>query len=152
MYNGNFDGDWIWKVPTIPKVKCFLWQCYHKSIPVRSVLAARGMHITPLCQLCEEDPESFVHVLRDCRVAKTLQTTLSPQMLDSLFFGLHLIDWLQLNCCNFNTHSSLGIRWGIIFSFGVQTLWLHRNGVLFRNERAQNNLKPEVLSKVLEFA
>lgn len=72
MYNGNFDGDWIWKVPTIPKVKCFLWQCYHKSIPVRSVLAARGMHITPLCQLCEEDPESFVHVLRDCRVAKTL--------------------------------------------------------------------------------
>ena len=24
MYNRNFVGDWIWKVPTIPKIKCFL--------------------------------------------------------------------------------------------------------------------------------
>ena len=29
---------------------------------------------------------------------------------------------------------------------------MHRNGVLFRNERAQKNLKPEVHSKAVEFA
>lgn len=26
-YNESFDGDWIWRMLTIPKVKCFLWQC-----------------------------------------------------------------------------------------------------------------------------
>ena len=29
----QFGGDWIWKAPTIPKIKCFLWQCYYNSIP-----------------------------------------------------------------------------------------------------------------------
>ncbi|KAK7860170.1 hypothetical protein CFP56_042105 [Quercus suber] len=35
-------GEWIWKVWTIPKIRCFIWQCWHRSIPVRSVLVARG--------------------------------------------------------------------------------------------------------------
>ena len=73
-------------------------------------------------------------------------------MSDSLFFGLHLNDWLRLNCCKMDTHSSSGIRWGIVFSFGLWTLWLHRNRVLFRNERVQDNLKPTVLAKAVEFA
>ena len=119
MYNGNFDGNLIWKVPTIPKLKYFLWQCHHKSILVCSTLAAKRMHITPLCHFSEEDPESIVHVLRDCRVAQTLWTSLSPPMPNSLFFGLHLTEWLRLNYCKSNTHSSSGIRWDIIFSFGV---------------------------------
>ena len=29
-----FEGEWIWKTISISKVKCFLWQCYHNSIPV----------------------------------------------------------------------------------------------------------------------
>ena len=115
MYNGNFDGIWIWKVPTIPKIKCFLWQCHHNSIPIRSTLAARGMHITLLCHIYEGSTESIVHVLRDCRVARNLRTSLLPPMSDALFFGLHLNKWLRLNCCKTNTHSSSGIRWGIIF-------------------------------------
>ena len=119
MYNGNFDGNLIWKVPTIPKLKYFLWQCHHKSILVCSTLAAKRMHITPLCHFSEEDPESIVHVLRDCRVAQTLWTSLSPPMPNSLFFGLHHTEWLRLNYCKSNTHSSSGIRWDIIFSFGV---------------------------------
>ena len=24
-YTGYFDGGWIWKVSTIPKIKCFVW-------------------------------------------------------------------------------------------------------------------------------
>ena len=152
MYKGNFNGSWIWKVPTIPKIKCFLWQCHHHSIPVRSNLAARGMQVTPLCHFCEVSTETTVHVLRDCCVARNLWSSLLSPMSDSLFFGLHLNDWLRLNCCKMDTYSSSGIRWGILFSFGVWILWLHRNRVLFRNERVQDNLKPSVLAKVVEFA
>ena len=152
MHKGNFNGSWIWKVPKIPKIKCFLWQCQLNSISVRTTLAARGMHVTPLCHFCEGSAETIVHVLRDCCVARNIWTSLLPPMSDSLFFGLHLNDWLRLNCCKMDTHSSSGIRWEIIFSFGVRTLWLHRNRVLFRNERAQDILKPDVLSKAVEFA
>ena len=72
MYKGNFDGSWIWKVPTIPKIKCFLWQCHHHSILVRSTLAAKGMQVIPLCHFCEVSVETIVHVLRDCCVARNL--------------------------------------------------------------------------------
>nr|POF00856.1 hypothetical protein CFP56_47668 [Quercus suber] len=38
-----FEGEWIWKTITIPKVKCFIWQCYHNSISVRATLAYRDV-------------------------------------------------------------------------------------------------------------
>ena len=28
---GTFMGSWVWKAATIPKIKCFLWQCVHRS-------------------------------------------------------------------------------------------------------------------------
>ncbi|KAK7852577.1 hypothetical protein CFP56_038538 [Quercus suber] len=34
MVRQQFKGDWVWKVVTFPKIKCFLWQCCHQSIPV----------------------------------------------------------------------------------------------------------------------
>lgn len=30
----RFRGDWVWKVQSLPKIKRFLWQCSHHSIPV----------------------------------------------------------------------------------------------------------------------
>ena len=66
-----FKGEWIWKVLTIPKIKCFLWQCYHKSISMRFALAAKGMDVSPLCPICNEALESIIHALRDCWVVRT---------------------------------------------------------------------------------
>ncbi|KAK7827223.1 putative ribonuclease h protein [Quercus suber] len=72
QYTCCFDGGWIWKVSTIPKIKYFVWQCLHESIPVSTVLAARGRDVSPVCQLCREGSESILLVLRDCHVARTL--------------------------------------------------------------------------------
>lgn len=49
---GTDIGNWVWKVPSLPKIRCFLWQCCHLSIPVRKVLEARGMDISHFCPLC----------------------------------------------------------------------------------------------------
>ena len=84
--NDNFDGEWIWRVPTIPKIKCFLWQCYHKSIPVSSLLANRGMDIPTIFQLCNSSSETILHVLRDCQVARNLWIALSPPLTAVSFF------------------------------------------------------------------
>lgn len=67
-----YELDWVWKVPTIPKIKCFIWQCYHLSIPTRSMLIARGMNLPNHCPICNEGSESIIHLLRDCPLAKEL--------------------------------------------------------------------------------
>ena len=64
--NWPFSEDWVWKVTAIPKIKFFLWQCSYQSIPVRAILAKRGMNISPLCLVCNAAPETIIHALRDC--------------------------------------------------------------------------------------
>ncbi|KAF3946154.1 hypothetical protein CMV_027546 [Castanea mollissima] len=151
-YTGCFDGDWIWKASTIPKIKCFVWQCLHKSIPVNTILAARVMEFSPVSHLCREGSESILHVLRDCHVTRNLWNSLTPPMAESIFFGLNTSEWLRQNCCNFKTFPNSDIKWGIIFSFSIWTLWLNRNGVVFRHEKGQQNLKFDVLTKATEFS
>lgn len=60
-----FEGEWIWKTPTIAKIKCFLWRCHHNSILVHAILTSRGMDILPSCPICNDAPETILHVLRD---------------------------------------------------------------------------------------
>ena len=64
-----FEGDWIWKTTTIPKVKCFIWQCYHNSISVLAALGYRGMDVSPSCLICNGASETIIHVLRDFHFA-----------------------------------------------------------------------------------
>ena len=39
----TFHGAWIWKLDALPKIANFLWLCIHKSVPVKDVLASRGI-------------------------------------------------------------------------------------------------------------
>ena len=65
-----FQGQWIWKIDTLPRIVSFLWLCMHNSLPVRSVLAMRGIIPDSCCPLCNNFPETISHLLRDCVVAK----------------------------------------------------------------------------------
>ncbi|KAF3946345.1 hypothetical protein CMV_027378 [Castanea mollissima] len=91
------DGEWIWKVATIPKIQCFIWQCLHRSIPVREVLHSRGMEVPQTCPICNEKPETILHCLRDCREAQALWKAFPPPLTASTFFGTSLMDWLKNN-------------------------------------------------------
>uniref|UniRef100_A0A2N9GZ20 DUF4283 domain-containing protein n=1 Tax=Fagus sylvatica TaxID=28930 RepID=A0A2N9GZ20_FAGSY len=48
-YINDSPSNWIWKVPTSPRICFFLWQCYHNSVPVRETLVARGINIPNTC-------------------------------------------------------------------------------------------------------
>ena len=50
----------------LPKIINFIWLCLHVSIPVREVLAGRGINCVKLCPICKEQDESILHLLRDC--------------------------------------------------------------------------------------
>ena len=66
----TFQGQWIWKIDTLPKNINFLWLCMHNSLPVRSVLAMRGILRDSCCPLCNNFSETISHLLKECVVAK----------------------------------------------------------------------------------
>ena len=148
----GFNGEWIWKVQTIPKILCLIWQCYYNSILVRSVLVGRGMEVPVSCMVCDEGPKSVLHVLRDCCVAREFWNSFPPPLSATVFYETHLMDWLRLNCDSTKKYAAVNLNWGIVFSFGIWNLWIHRNGVVFRGERTNQNVREVVISKAMEFA
>ena len=113
------DLDWVWKVPTISKINCFIWQCCQLSIPTRSVLNVSGMNMPNHCPLCNEGSGSIIHLLRGCPIAKDLWNSLHTPMASNAFFGNNPMTWIRYNCCNIILSSTLGISWNALFSFGI---------------------------------
>ena len=62
----SFNGEWIWKVSTILKIQCFIWQCFLQSIPTHGVHSTRGLSIPDVSPLCNEGIEPITQALRDC--------------------------------------------------------------------------------------
>ena len=148
----NLDsGSWVWKIPTLPKIRCFLWQCCHLSIHVREILASRGMNISHLCPLCNNEAESIIPMLRDCPLARQVWDSHIPPSILNSFYGSSLVNWLCTNC-NSNACSHLGIFWNIIFFFGVWSIWLHRNKVVFKGNNPPKLNSYEVITKAAEFS
>ena len=96
--------------------------------------------------------ESIIHTLRDCRYVRTFQNYFSATFQPNLFHETNMLDWLRLNYCSSCPYSHLNIDWGIIFSSGLWSIWLHRNRIIVKNERAYGNLKEVTMAKATEFA
>ncbi|KAF3952302.1 hypothetical protein CMV_022124 [Castanea mollissima] len=116
----------------------------------RSVLAGRGMAVLDSCMLCDEGPENVIHILKDCYTAHELWDSFPP-LPTTVFYETNLVDWLRLNCNSTKRYAVANLNWGTVFSFGIWSLWLRRNGVLFRGESPSCNLRKEVTSKATEF-
>ena len=138
----------VWKANTFPIVRCFLWQCLHRSIPVREVLTARGINVSPLFPLCNDAAVSIIHTLRDFPQAQVFWDSLLPSIHPNLFYHTNLEDWLCINCAS----QQAFICWGITFPFGVWSLWLQCNKVVFRDNSIQKPLMTETLARASEFA
>ena len=146
----SFQRAWIWKVVSLPKIISFLWLCMHKSVPVRDVLADRGMGCNRLCLVCKNQTESIDHLLRDCVFACAFWSKMGVL---HLFMNTHaqsLDDWLHENCLSKRIQQN-HIPWGIIFPFAVWNLWKHRNKVIFENTPLNLNLHSHCLAQVVDF-
>lgn len=62
----------IWSLPTVPKIKLFLWRLSSDALPVTDLLARRGISLDTRCQICGNEGESINHVLFTCSVARRL--------------------------------------------------------------------------------
>lgn len=56
----------IWSSPLTPKIKNFLWRAVKGCLPTRALLFRRHLGLSPLCPVCETEPETIEHLLLFC--------------------------------------------------------------------------------------
>jgi hypothetical protein len=123
-------SNWIWNVRTNPRIKFFLWQCYHLSVPVRNTLASRGINIPTFCPRCSGSNETLIHLLHDCPDSIAFWNAFRFPNVGNQFYSASLVNWINANCSVSFTHDH-NIPWQTIFSFGIWNLWLRRNQFVF---------------------
>ncbi|XP_050254935.1 uncharacterized protein LOC126700793 [Quercus robur] len=81
----------------MPKIQMFLWKCYHNSVPVKSILAQRGIQISPTCDICHDQSETITHVLRECKAAHAfwVEANQPDEMIHT--FGLEVMEWIKVH-------------------------------------------------------
>ena len=123
----------------------------HESLPVRSVLAMRGIIRESCCPLCKNFPETISHLLKECVVAKDFWFKLRvPHDMVSSFADLDLLEWLKVNCQSKTLHYS-SMPWSYVFSFTIWNLWKHRNGMVFNNSIVNGSLDSVSKNQALEY-
>ena len=50
----------------MPKLKIFLWQLCHSSLPKRGILSKRGLSIVSVCPFCQSDIEDMDYLFLRC--------------------------------------------------------------------------------------
>ena len=104
----------------------------HGRIPVRDVLASRGINCDRVCLACKCQDETIVHLLRDCGMAREFWRKLEvpPSLVSS--FTKNFDSWLKMNCLSTVGHKC-AVPWSILFLFAVWSLWKNRNNAVFDN-------------------
>ena len=65
-----WEYNWIWNLDIMPKLKIFLSQICHASLPTRGTLAQRGMNIDSHCPFCESEIDNTNHLFLGCNVSQ----------------------------------------------------------------------------------
>lgn len=72
----DFSKVWQWNGPQ--QVRTFLWQAVHDRLLTNEARARRGMSSDSTCPYCLNQPETLMHVLRDCEFALQVWSHLVP--------------------------------------------------------------------------
>ena len=114
----SFNGTWIWKLCTLPKIQMFIWKYLHKAIGVKERLAARGMHLDDTCPLCHSATETISHAIRDCSEVKPIWYQLGIDNNNRTFFSLNINEWLTSKAKSKRTPSNHP-PWSTTFLFAI---------------------------------
>ncbi|GKV00746.1 hypothetical protein SLEP1_g13385 [Rubroshorea leprosula] len=143
--NNGRDKAWIHKriwsrlIPT--KVSAFTWQALQDRLPTKINLFRRGIITDPnqvLCGLCGESTKDSNHLFIHCRVTcsvwhKCLQwwriATVTPNTCQETFEQHQ----------SFFKESSVRAGWDVVWLAFLWSIWMARNGKIFRNSEYEVN-------------
>ena len=114
-------------------------------------LAERGLHIPIDCPLCQTEPESISHALRDCRFVKLIWQHLGQQRVNQFFYSQGISDWLASNAKAKASHNADGVPWNIVFPFTLWLIWKPCNQVVFNHKSPNPCLTKLIKMQATEF-
>ena len=113
----------VWSLQVPPKVRHFLWQASHESLPTRNNLHRRHVIDDPMCTSCNSEPESTLHILWLCSITKQLWQSVPwhRKLIKDTYsdFQEHLLNCVQ-------TLSTTELK---LFAMMSWSLWYQRNCV-----------------------
>lgn len=121
----------IWKIPTLPKIRMFLWRAVSGALAVADCLNTRGIPVDLMCKLCNAGTESIDHVLFHCDMAKD-------------FWGVAGFKALEVQQ-NWSTAQNLASLLDLVEAGGLSSelkgaiqwllwaVWENRNNILYAN-------------------
>lgn len=88
-------GFWrlLWNLKILPKVKNFLRRACSNCLPTKDLLIVRRVSIKVICPICNEVPESILHILVLCPYASMCLGKLSISAVSGDFYTFS--EWLQ---------------------------------------------------------
>lgn len=138
----------IWKLPTPPRINTFIWKVAHGRLMTNSQRLEYRICNSDLCPRCVQQPESILHVLRDCECVLQLWEKLVNPDEWHKFASLGLMEWLLFNF----TAPNIGIgdsNWPILFGTMLYMLWIDRNHFVFSERSAMlDQFLPKVMGQV----
>ena len=130
----------IWKVPTVPKIKSFMWRAVSGALAVSERLNTRGMHLDTVCKLCKQGVESIKHVLFECEIAQEMWSLAGfhqgPSITDN-----SLIGWLS-SYLKLMSVESLPVSQRRAIPWVLWSIWKNRNKVMYAD--SQDSLASQV--------
>lgn len=68
----------IWRSPLPQRMRFFLWLVGHDQLMTNHHRFTRGLANDSICKGCLSGDETFIHLLRDCKLAKEIWNQLVP--------------------------------------------------------------------------
>ncbi|KAE8732307.1 hypothetical protein F3Y22_tig00002237pilonHSYRG01574 [Hibiscus syriacus] len=110
------------------RIRVFIWLVHHRRILTNLERSRRSLTYDPSYPICRE-PESVIHILRDCRDAKNPWLRIIPAAWHGSFFSSGLDECLFKNLQQSTGYDTWNCSWFHIFSSVMWQLWKRRNSL-----------------------
>ncbi|XP_074374476.1 uncharacterized protein LOC141714880 [Apium graveolens] len=130
----------LWKVEAPPRALNLVWRAVVNCLPTKTILQARQVRIDNLCPVCQEDAESVLHCLVQCRYAAFCWRIFKPDLCITEYRDF--VDWLDQMLRNQPVNTS-----GKIITL-CWSIWRARNDLIW-NQRSWNSMR--IVAKAWEY-
>lgn len=114
----------IWGTTATPRCKLFIWRVCMNALPVKIGLRKRGFQVEEGCGVCRVEPETTVHVLRDCKRANEVWQLFPFGRINMGPCPSEPAGWIRYIAWILNEK-----EWSL-FVFGIWEIWNQRNALM----------------------
>ncbi|XP_057418950.1 uncharacterized protein LOC130713176 [Lotus japonicus] len=85
----------VWQLQVPENIRFFMWQALHNIVPTVEQLVRRRLAVSDLCKRCKSEPETLMHCVRDCPLARKVWHAIGFVLPVSFFSHMSFADWVQ---------------------------------------------------------